>query len=34
MSLSARIAIDEMRMKRVPFAVRKLAVQIGDQPYV
>jgi hypothetical protein len=34
MSLSARTAIDEMRMKRAPFVIRKLAVQIGGQPVV
>ena len=27
-------AIDEMRMQRAPFVIRKLAVQIGGQPVV
>ena len=34
MSFSARTAIDEMRMQRAPFVIRKLAVQIGGQPVV
>ena len=34
MGFSARGAIDQVRVKRTSFIIRKLAVQIGGQPAV